>query len=140
MVLFGSYTAFYFVFHKQDQPPPSQTKFAALRRSLNELRHRISKRSRSKPPDWFSDKFQANSSSGQSSGGTATTIAVTRQHSTPSEELHTNRLCNRLSVDPSLPSHYRVNIIYKILILFFSPFVCNVYILAHRDKLSETER
>lgn len=76
---------------------------------MNELRHRISKRSRSKPPDWFLDKFQTNSGvGGQNSGGAATTIAVTRQHSTPSEELHTNRLCNRLSVDPSLPSHYRV--------------------------------
>lgn len=78
------------------QDPPNPTKFAAIRRSLHELRHRISKRGRTKPPDWFLDKFTGAQNS-QNQGA-------------PSEDIHTNRLCSRLSVDPSLPSHYRVSI------------------------------
>lgn len=84
-----------FSFYWQDPQP--QTKFAAFRRSLNELRHRISKRSRSKPPDWFLDKFSGTTPSSQNPAA-------------PSEDIVSNRLCSRLSVDPTLPSHYRVSI------------------------------
>lgn len=65
---------------------------------LNAIRFRFTKRSRSKKPDWLLDKYPSRS----------------RSKSTPSEEVSptastANILCSRLSVDPSLPSHYRVS-------------------------------
>lgn len=69
---------------------------------LNAIRFRFTKRSRSKKPDWLLDKYPSRS----------------RSKSTPSEEVSptastANILCSRLSVDPSLPSHYRVSIEFR---------------------------
>ncbi|KAL1394378.1 hypothetical protein pipiens_003066 [Culex pipiens pipiens] len=68
----------------------------SLRRWLNAFRHRLSKRGRSKPPDQFLDKFSS------------TTASDTRLHQT-AQALPSDGTCSRLSVDPSLPSHYRVS-------------------------------
>ncbi|KAG4076888.1 hypothetical protein HA402_015875 [Bradysia odoriphaga] len=94
---------------QSDQDPPNPTKFAAIRRSLHHLRHRISKRGRAKPPDWFLDKFSGLQNS-QNPGA-------------PSEEIHTNRLCSRLWVDPSLPSHYRWLAVVSLAVLYNIIFV-----------------
>ncbi|CAD7076772.1 unnamed protein product [Hermetia illucens] len=87
-----------------------RTKISALRRILNALRYRITKRGRTKPPDWFLDKF-SNTTDGKISG------------TVPSEEETTHRLCNRLSVDPSLPSHYRWLAIVSLAVLYNIIFV-----------------
>lgn len=68
-----------------------------FRRMIDAVRHCFTKRSRSKKPDWLLDK-QTNRS---------------RSKSIPSEDVShgsstANLLCSWLSVDPSLPSHYRV--------------------------------
>ncbi|KAJ6644612.1 Cyclic nucleotide-gated cation channel subunit A [Pseudolycoriella hygida] len=89
--------------------PPSQTKFSSVRRSLHELRQRIGNRGRAIPTDWFSDKF-AGVQSSQNQGA-------------PSEDIHTNRLCSRLSVDPSLPSHYRWLAVVSLAVLYNIIFV-----------------
>lgn len=108
-----------FLAYKQD--PPSQSKFAAFRRSLNHLRHRISKRRRSKPPDWFLDKLQ-ESTAVVASSTNPNAAAAAQNARIPSEELLGNRLCGRISVDPTLPSHYRV-CVYFLFFLFSQSFV-----------------
>lgn len=82
------------VFFSQDQTKTEKP--SALRRTLNALRQRITRRSRAKPPDWFLDKF-SNSNN------------VEKLDKKEGEEGAANSLCNRLSVDTSLPSHYRVS-------------------------------
>lgn len=95
------------LFFLQD-PPPSQiagssattanssTKLGTFRRMLNAIRYCFTKRGRSKKPDWLLDKQPFRS----------------RSKSIPSEDVSdastANILCSHLSVDPSLPSHYRV--------------------------------
>lgn len=79
----------------QDQP---QTKLGPFRRTLNALRFRLTKRNRTKPPDWFLKKYTSGLDS--------------RQAGVPSASNATESLFNRLSVDPSLPSHYRVSNFY----------------------------
>lgn len=85
-------------FSPRQDPPPQTTQLGTFRRMLNAIRFRFTKRSRSKKPDWLLDKYPSRS----------------RSKSTPSEEVSptastANILCSRLSVDPSLPSHYRVS-------------------------------
>lgn len=85
-----------------------------FRRMIDAVRYCFTKRSRSKKPDWLLDK-QTNRS---------------RSKSIPSEDVShgsstANLLCSWLSVDPSLPSHYRVcnQIPFEVYVLsFFSHF------------------
>ncbi|XP_055634814.1 cyclic nucleotide-gated cation channel subunit A isoform X2 [Toxorhynchites rutilus septentrionalis] len=82
----------------------------SLRRWLNAFRHRLSKRSRTKPPDQFLDKFSS------------TTALDTRLHQTvPAHP--SDGLCSRLSVDPSLPSHYRWLSVVSLAVLYNIVFV-----------------
>uniref|UniRef100_A0A182SJ15 Uncharacterized protein n=1 Tax=Anopheles maculatus TaxID=74869 RepID=A0A182SJ15_9DIPT len=76
-------------------------KLSSLRRSLNALRCRISKRGRSKPPDQFLDKFSAASATSDTRLHQAGCVAP--------QAVPSDGVCSRLSVDPSLPSHYRVS-------------------------------
>lgn len=82
-----------------------RTKTSALRRTFSALHQKITKRGPAKPPDWFLDKFSTGSHTekiGKSSTVHDNDGAFSREITGES------RLCNRLSVDPSLPSHYRV--------------------------------
>lgn len=106
----------------QDSPPsqlagssattanPSD-KLGTFRRMLNAIRYCFTKRGRSKKPDWLLDKQPHR----------------TRSKSIPSEDVPSdastaNILCSHLSVDPSLPSHYRVCIYCANYLLFNSLF------------------
>ncbi|XP_038107756.1 cyclic nucleotide-gated cation channel subunit A isoform X2 [Culex quinquefasciatus] len=82
----------------------------SLRRWLNAFRHRLSKRGRSKPPDQFLDKFSS------------TTASDTRLHQT-AQALPSDGTCSRLSVDPSLPSHYRWLSVVSLAVLYNIVFV-----------------
>ncbi|KAL5285810.1 CNGA2.2 family protein [Megaselia abdita] len=83
---------------------------SALRRTLNALRQRITRRSRAKPPDWFLDKF-SNASN------------VEKLDKKEGEEEGSNSLCTRLSVDTSLPSHYRWLAVVSLAVLYNIIFV-----------------
>lgn len=112
LLLFFLLLLFSLSFVIQD-PPPSQpagsnattanssAKLGTFRRMLNAIRYCFTKRSRSKKPDWLLDKQPHHHRS--------------RSKSIPSEDVPpdastANILCSHLSVDPSLPSHYRVRI------------------------------
>ncbi|XP_058448217.1 cyclic nucleotide-gated cation channel subunit A isoform X1 [Malaya genurostris] len=82
----------------------------SLNRWLNAFRHRLSKRGRSKPPDQFLDKFSS------------TTASDTRLHQT-AQALPSDGTCSRLSVDPSLPSHYRWLSVVSLAVLYNIVFV-----------------
>lgn len=88
-------------FHSQEQSGGRRGKLSSLRRSLNALRCRISKRGRSKPPDQFLDKFSAASATSDTRLHQAGCVAP--------QAVPSDGVCSRLSVDPSLPSHYRVS-------------------------------
>ncbi|XP_031631411.1 cyclic nucleotide-gated cation channel subunit A isoform X2 [Contarinia nasturtii] len=105
-------------------PPPSQlagssattanssTKLGTFRRMLNAIRYCFTKRGRSKKPDWLLDKQPYRS----------------RSKSIPSEDVPsdastTNILCSHLSVDPSLPSHYRWLTLVSLAVLYNIVFV-----------------
>lgn len=122
--------SFSFHFHCDFLSPQDQTKRtkpSTLRRTLNALRQRLTRRSRTKPPDWFLEKF-SNTNNVDKIGKTTivtTTAAVaaseegaggpTAAHTAPADEglsseiRGSSRLCNRLSVNPTLQSHYRVS-------------------------------
>uniref|UniRef100_A0A1A9VU28 Ion transport domain-containing protein n=1 Tax=Glossina austeni TaxID=7395 RepID=A0A1A9VU28_GLOAU len=89
------------------------SKPSTLRRTLNALRQRLTKRNRTKPPDWFVERF-SNATKIDKTSTTATnsnnndasatnSIAPDTQHDIRCSSL----LCNRLSVNPTLQSHYR---------------------------------
>lgn len=84
------------------QDPPRLSKFAAFRRRIDQLRHRLTGRGHSKPPDWYSDRFSA---AAQPNPAGPSSVSLTTPHN---EQTLRSRLCGRLSVDPTLPSHYRV--------------------------------
>ena len=90
MLFYSTNVQFSFIFQDSAR---SQKKLSVFRRSLNALQYRITKRGRSKPPDWFLDKFSTASDS--------------RLHS--SQHIPSDGTSSRLSVDPSLPSYYRVS-------------------------------
>lgn len=101
-------------------------------RTWSSLRHRWNRRSRSKPPDWFLERFSNTVNTdkiGKNVASLATdadgplpsvlTAGVTRTDKdsnvldiptadTANEILGSSPLCNRLSVNPALQSHYRV--------------------------------
>ncbi|XP_058818598.1 cyclic nucleotide-gated cation channel subunit A isoform X1 [Topomyia yanbarensis] len=82
----------------------------SLNRWLHAFRHRLSKRGRSKPPDQFLDKFSS------------TTASDTRLHQA-AQALPSDGTCSRLSVDPSLPSHYRWLSLVSLAVLYNIVFV-----------------
>ncbi|XP_055319449.1 cyclic nucleotide-gated cation channel subunit A isoform X2 [Sitodiplosis mosellana] len=105
-------------------PPPSEiagssattanssTKLGTFRRMLNAIRYCFTKRSRTKKPDWLLDKHPHRS----------------RSKSIPSEDVPSdasaaNILCSHLSVDPSLPSHYRWLALVSLAVLYNIVFV-----------------
>ncbi|XP_053662588.1 cyclic nucleotide-gated cation channel subunit A [Anopheles marshallii] len=90
-------------------------KLSSLRRSLNALRCRISKRGRSKPPDQFLDKFSAASATSDTRLHQAGCVAP--------QAVPSDGVCSRLSVDPSLPSHYRWLSVVSLAVLYNIIFV-----------------
>lgn len=111
-----SFARFSLLFYIQDPPSSSQpagssattasssTKLGTFRRMLNAIRYCFTKRGRSKKPDWLLDKQPHHHRS--------------RSKSIPSEDVPSdastaNILCSHLSVDPSLPSHYRVSYLMR---------------------------
>uniref|UniRef100_A0A182V7R4 Cyclic nucleotide-binding domain-containing protein n=1 Tax=Anopheles merus TaxID=30066 RepID=A0A182V7R4_ANOME len=99
-----------------DQPSAGRRgKLSSLRRSLNALRCRISKRGRSKPPDQFLDKFSAASATSDTRLHQAGCVAP--------QAVPSDGVCSRLSVDPSLPSHYRWLSVVSLAVLYNIIFV-----------------
>ncbi|XP_067632222.1 cyclic nucleotide-gated cation channel subunit A isoform X2 [Eurosta solidaginis] len=119
-----------------------RAKPSTLRRTLNALRQRLTRRSRSKPPDWFLEKF--SNTNNVDKIGKITTAATTAAAAAASEEgasgpnapytaaadeglsseiRGTSRLCNRLSVNPTLQSHYRWLGIVSLAVLYNIIFV-----------------
>uniref|UniRef100_A0ABK8G7Q7 Cyclic nucleotide-binding domain-containing protein n=1 Tax=Anopheles gambiae TaxID=7165 RepID=A0ABK8G7Q7_ANOGA len=100
----------------QDQPSAGRRgKLSSLRRSLNALRCRISKRGRCKPPDQFLDKFSAASATSDTRLHQAGCVAP--------QAVPSDGVCSRLSVDPSLPSHYRWLSVVSLAVLYNIIFV-----------------
>ncbi|XP_055378359.1 cyclic nucleotide-gated cation channel subunit A isoform X2 [Condylostylus longicornis] len=85
-----------------------------FRRTINILRFRLPK-GRTKPPDWLMNQVS----------GTEPTIPNDKTNEEAHEEQLTAaaRLCNRLSVDPSLPSHYRWLAVVSLAVLYNIIFV-----------------
>lgn len=86
---------------------------------LNAIRYCFTKRGRSKKPDWLLDKHPHRS----------------RSKSIPSEDVPSdastaNILCTHLSVDPSLPSHYRVCDLFEWIERTIFCCVCLMYLFA----------
>ncbi|XP_055696084.1 cyclic nucleotide-gated cation channel subunit A isoform X2 [Lutzomyia longipalpis] len=104
--------------------PPGQSKLTALRRSFNALRFRLSKRGRSNTQDWFLDKFSNIPTSSKKNNGE------------PSEPNNSDSFCNRLSVDPSLPSHYRWLAVVSVAVLYNVIFVIGRAVFWELNKKS----
>ncbi|XP_068145948.1 cyclic nucleotide-gated cation channel subunit A [Drosophila tropicalis] len=96
--------------------PTKRSKPSALRRTLQALRQRLTKRNRPKPPDWFLEKF--------SNATNTDKIGKTMQDAALSSEIRgSSVLCNRLSVDPTLQSHYRWLAVVSLAVLYNIIFV-----------------
>ncbi|XP_017115450.1 cyclic nucleotide-gated cation channel subunit A isoform X1 [Drosophila elegans] len=95
------------------QEPNKRSKPSALRRTLQALRQRLTKRNRPKPPDWFLEKFS----------NTTNTDKIGKDAALSSEIRGSSVLCNRLSVDPTLQSHYRWLAIVSLAVLYNIIFV-----------------
>ncbi|KAI8038512.1 hypothetical protein M5D96_008412 [Drosophila gunungcola] len=95
------------------QEPNKRSKPSALRRTLQALRQRLTKRNRPKPPDWFLEKFS----------NTTNTDKIGKDPALSSEIRGSSVLCNRLSVDPTLQSHYRWLAIVSLAVLYNIIFV-----------------
>ncbi|KAI8128805.1 Cyclic nucleotide-gated cation channel subunit A [Lucilia cuprina] len=114
---------------KLSQDPSKRTKPSTLRRTLNALRQRLTKRNRSKPPDWFLERFSNTTNTDKigktppadnNNDGSNTNPA----DSGPACEIRgSSRLCNRLSVNPTLQSHYRWLAIVSLAVLYNIIFV-----------------
>ncbi|XP_059611475.1 cyclic nucleotide-gated cation channel subunit A isoform X1 [Phlebotomus argentipes] len=100
-----------------------QSKLTALRRSFNALRFRLSKRGRSNTQDWFLDKFSNIPATKKTTGE-------------PSEPTNGDSFCNRLSVDPSLPSHYRWLLVVSVAVLYNVIFVIGRAVFWELNKKS----
>ncbi|XP_017115452.1 cyclic nucleotide-gated cation channel subunit A isoform X2 [Drosophila elegans] len=96
-----------------DAEPNKRSKPSALRRTLQALRQRLTKRNRPKPPDWFLEKFS----------NTTNTDKIGKDAALSSEIRGSSVLCNRLSVDPTLQSHYRWLAIVSLAVLYNIIFV-----------------
>ncbi|XP_055696083.1 cyclic nucleotide-gated cation channel subunit A isoform X1 [Lutzomyia longipalpis] len=108
----------------RSKEPPGQSKLTALRRSFNALRFRLSKRGRSNTQDWFLDKFSNIPTSSKKNNGE------------PSEPNNSDSFCNRLSVDPSLPSHYRWLAVVSVAVLYNVIFVIGRAVFWELNKKS----
>ncbi|XP_034477354.1 cyclic nucleotide-gated cation channel subunit A [Drosophila innubila] len=100
------------------QEPNKRSKPSALSRTLQALRQRLTKRNRAKPPDWFLEKFSNTTNTdkiGKSPGMDDAALS--------SEIRGTSVLCNRLSVDPTLQSHYRWLAVVSLAVLYNIIFV-----------------
>ncbi|KAL7736104.1 hypothetical protein ACLKA6_003839 [Drosophila palustris] len=100
------------------QEPSKRSKPSALSRTLQALRQRLTKRNRAKPPDWFLEKFSNTTNTdkiGKSPGLDDAALS--------SEIRGTSVLCNRLSVDPTLQSHYRWLAVVSLAVLYNIIFV-----------------
>ncbi|KAH8269410.1 hypothetical protein KR018_002504 [Drosophila ironensis] len=101
------------------QEPSKHSKPSALRRTLQALRQRLTKRSRPKPPDWFLEKFSNTTNTDKIGKG----CPAMEDAALSSEIRGTSVLCNRLSVDPTLQSHYRWLAIVSLAVLYNIIFV-----------------
>ncbi|KAH8411008.1 hypothetical protein KR222_006065 [Zaprionus bogoriensis] len=107
----------------QEPTSGKRSKPSALRRTLQALRQRLTKRSRAKPPDWFLEKFSNTTNTdkigktGGGGGGAMDDAALS------SEIRGSSALCNRLSVNPTLQSHYRWLAVVSLAVLYNIIFV-----------------
>ncbi|XP_017044748.1 cyclic nucleotide-gated cation channel subunit A isoform X2 [Drosophila ficusphila] len=102
-----------------DAEPSKRSKPSALRRTLQALRQRLTKRNRPKPPDWFLEKFSNTTNTDKIGKG-----CPTMEDAALSSEIRgSSVLCNRLSVDPTLQSHYRWLAIVSLAVLYNIIFV-----------------
>ncbi|XP_055698545.1 cyclic nucleotide-gated cation channel subunit A isoform X1 [Phlebotomus papatasi] len=108
----------------QNKETSGQSMLTSFRRSLNALRFRLSKRGRSNTQDWFLDKFSNIPSTSKKNNGE------------PSEPNHSESFCNRLSVDPSLPSHYRWLAVVSVAVLYNVIFVIGRAVFWELNKKS----
>ncbi|KAL9913650.1 cyclic nucleotide-gated ion channel subunit A isoform 1-T2 [Glossina fuscipes fuscipes] len=105
------------------------SKPSTLRRTLNALRQRLTKRSRTKPPDWFVERFSnptkidktstTATNSNNNDASATNSIAPDTEHEFRCSSL----LCNRLSVNPTLQSHYRWLAVVSLAVLYNIIFV-----------------
>ncbi|KAL9921115.1 cyclic nucleotide-gated ion channel subunit A isoform 3-T6 [Glossina fuscipes fuscipes] len=105
------------------------SKPSTLRRTLNALRQRLTKRSRTKPPDWFVERFSnptkidktstTATNSNNNDASATNSIAPDTEHEIRCSSL----LCNRLSVNPTLQSHYRWLAVVSLAVLYNIIFV-----------------
>ncbi|XP_017959901.1 cyclic nucleotide-gated cation channel subunit A isoform X1 [Drosophila navojoa] len=103
---------------QNDAEPSKGSKPSALRRTLQALRQRLTKRNRAKPPDWFLEKF-SNATNTDKLGKTG----AMDDAALSSEIRGSSALCNRLSVDPTLQSHYRWLAVVSLAVLYNIIFV-----------------
>ncbi|XP_049306895.1 cyclic nucleotide-gated cation channel subunit A isoform X2 [Bactrocera dorsalis] len=126
---------------RMSQDQTKRTKPSTLRRTLNALRQRLTRRSRTKPPDWFLEKFSntnnvdkigktttvtttaAVAASEEGASGPAPANTAPADEGLSSEIRGSSRLCNRLSVNPTLQSHYRWLGIVSLAVLYNIIFV-----------------
>ncbi|KAH8234435.1 hypothetical protein KR038_009954 [Drosophila bunnanda] len=101
------------------QEPSKHSKPSALRRTLQALRQRLTKRNRPKPPDWFLEKFSNATNTDKIGKG----CPAMEDAALSSEIRGSSVLCNRLSVDPTLQSHYRWLAIVSLAVLYNIIFV-----------------
>ncbi|KAH8400926.1 hypothetical protein KR009_001827 [Drosophila setifemur] len=101
------------------QEPSKRSKPSALRRTLQALRQRLTKRNRPKPPDWFLEKFSNTTNTDKIGKG----CPAMEDAALSSEIRGSSVLCNRLSVDPTLQSHYRWLAIVSLAVLYNIIFV-----------------
>ncbi|XP_026841636.1 cyclic nucleotide-gated cation channel subunit A isoform X1 [Drosophila persimilis] len=101
------------------QEPSKQSKPSALRRTLQALRQRLTKRNRPKPPDWFLEKFSNATNTDKIGKG----CPMMDDAALSSEIRGSSALCNRLSVDPTLQSHYRWLAVVSLAVLYNIIFV-----------------
>ncbi|XP_013112050.2 cyclic nucleotide-gated cation channel subunit A isoform X1 [Stomoxys calcitrans] len=114
---------------RMSQDQTKRSKPSTLRRTLNALRQRLTKRNRPKPPDWFVERFSNNTNADKNEKQPASTqVSTTNESATaeagPACEIRgSSRLCNRLSVNPSLQSHYRWLAVVSLAVLYNIIFV-----------------
>ncbi|XP_037717223.1 cyclic nucleotide-gated cation channel subunit A [Drosophila subpulchrella] len=101
------------------QEQSKRSKPSALRRTLQALRQRLTKRNRPKPPDWFLEKFSNTTNTDKIGKG----CPAMEDAALSSEIRGSSVLCNRLSVDPTLQSHYRWLAIVSLAVLYNIIFV-----------------
>ncbi|XP_037950636.1 cyclic nucleotide-gated cation channel subunit A-like [Teleopsis dalmanni] len=104
----------------------TRSKPSAFRRTFNALRNRLTRRSRPKPPDWFLEKFSNTTNTdkiGKTEANTNPQGSTSNDDGLAFEIRGTSLLCNRLSVNTALESHYRWLAVVSLAVLYNLIFV-----------------